>query len=235
MWRKLRRIAVYGALVCGLLGLCAYVARDPVRDVLGRTASAWLSRRLNGTLEIGALRGSLFSSLVLRDVVLRDRAGLEVAHLDEVRLAMISRRCSPNVWSSSMSTSCIPRPRWCKTLKGSGISATCCPQRHPRALHLHRKAPRWGISDRSRRRRYPDSRRPCCAPYCCGAWRTASHRIAGPPAGTGRRPRVPLPGTPAERARHTCRGAAADGAGNSRGQCCCHTAYRPAPADRQTL
>ena len=86
MWRKLRRIAVYGALVCGLLGLCAYVARDQVRDVLGRTASAWLSRSLNGTLEIGALRGSLFSSLVLRDVVLRDRAGLEVAHLDEVRL-----------------------------------------------------------------------------------------------------------------------------------------------------
>ena len=85
MWRKLRRIAVYVALVCGLLGLCAYVARDPVRDVLGRTASAWLSRRLNGTLEIGALRGSLFSSLVLRDVVLRDRAGMEVVRLDEVR------------------------------------------------------------------------------------------------------------------------------------------------------
>ena len=85
MWRKLKRIAVYIALVCGLLGLCAYVARDPVRDGLGRTASAWLSRRLNGTLEIGALRGSLFSSLVLRDVVLRDRTGIEVAHLDEVR------------------------------------------------------------------------------------------------------------------------------------------------------
>src|SRR5262245_30347160 len=86
MRRKLRRMAVYVALVCGLLGLCAYIARDPVRDGLGRMASAWLSRRLNGTLEIGALRGSLFSSLVLRDVVLRDRAGMEVAHLDEVRL-----------------------------------------------------------------------------------------------------------------------------------------------------
>src|SRR5712691_13388663 len=86
MRRKLRRMAVYVAIVCGLLGLCAYGARDLVRDALGRTASAWLSRRLNGTLEIGALRGSLFASLVLRDVVLRDRAGLEVAHLDEVRL-----------------------------------------------------------------------------------------------------------------------------------------------------
>src|SRR5215510_15836576 len=86
MWRKLRRIVIYVVLVCGLLGLCAYIARNQVRDVLERTVSAWLSRRLNGTLEIGALRGSLFSSLVLRDVVLRDHAGLEVVHLDEVRL-----------------------------------------------------------------------------------------------------------------------------------------------------
>src|SRR5215510_9946302 len=86
MWRKLRRIVIYVVLVCGLLGLCAYIARDQVRDVLGRTASAWLSRRLNGTLEIGALRGSLFASLVLRNVVLRDRQGLEVVRLDAVRL-----------------------------------------------------------------------------------------------------------------------------------------------------
>lgn len=85
MRRKLRRIALYMALVCGLLGLCAYVARDPVRDMLGRMASAWLSHSLNGTLEIGALRGSLCASLVLRDVVLRDPAGMEVVHLDEVR------------------------------------------------------------------------------------------------------------------------------------------------------
>src|SRR5215470_7823301 len=86
MRRKLKRMAVCVAIVCGVLGLCAYIARDPVRDVLGRTASAWLSHKLNGTLEIGALRGSLWSSLVLRDVVLRDREGLEVAHLDEIRL-----------------------------------------------------------------------------------------------------------------------------------------------------
>src|SRR5437879_9088940 len=83
---KLGRMASYVGLVLALLGLCTYVARNPVRDVLGHTASAWLSRKLNGTLEIGALRDSLFSSLVLRDVVLRDHAGMEVAHLDEVRL-----------------------------------------------------------------------------------------------------------------------------------------------------
>ena len=86
MRRELRRMAVYATLVCGLLGLCTYVARDPVRDLLGHMVSAWLSRWLDGTLEIGALRGSLISSLVLRDVVLRDREGGEVVRLDEVRL-----------------------------------------------------------------------------------------------------------------------------------------------------
>jgi autotransporter translocation and assembly factor TamB len=86
MWRKLRYLVVSVALVCGLLGLCAYVARDALRDLLGRTASAWLSRQLNGTVEIGALRGSLLASLVLHDVVWRDRQGAEVVHLDEVRL-----------------------------------------------------------------------------------------------------------------------------------------------------
>ena len=97
MWRKLRSMVVYVALVGGLLGLCAYVARDALRDLLGRTASAWLSRQLNGTVEIGALRGSLLASLVMHDVVLRDRQGTEVAHLDEVRLgydltALLTRR-----------------------------------------------------------------------------------------------------------------------------------------------
>src|SRR5262249_47976879 len=41
---------------------------------------------LNGTLKVGTLRGSLFSSLVLRNIVLHDRQGAEIAHLDEVRL-----------------------------------------------------------------------------------------------------------------------------------------------------
>src|SRR5262245_49172667 len=86
MRRKLRSMVVYVALVCGLLGLCAYATRDALRDLLGRTASAWLSRQLNGTVEIGALRGSLLASLVMRDVILRDRQGTEVVHLDEVRL-----------------------------------------------------------------------------------------------------------------------------------------------------
>src|SRR5262245_12481212 len=86
MGRKLIRMTGYVSLALALLGLCTYVARNPVRDLLGRTASAWMSRWLNGTVEIGALRGSLFSSLILRDVILRDWQGAEVAHLDEVQL-----------------------------------------------------------------------------------------------------------------------------------------------------
>ena len=86
MGRKLGCIAIYVALAFGLLGLGVYIARNPVRDLLGRTVSGWVSRGLNGTLQVGTLRGSLFSSLVLRAVVLRDRQGVEVVHLDEVRL-----------------------------------------------------------------------------------------------------------------------------------------------------
>lgn len=86
MWCKLGRMAGYVGLVLVLLGLCTYVAQRPVRALLGRTVSTWMSRGLNGTLEIGTLRGSLFSAVVLRDVVLRDQQGVEVVRLDEVRL-----------------------------------------------------------------------------------------------------------------------------------------------------
>ena len=83
---QLGRVTGYVGLALTLLGLCAYLARDPIRDLLGRTVSVWVSRQLNGTLEVGALRGSLVSSLVLRNVVLRDHQGAEVVRLDEVRL-----------------------------------------------------------------------------------------------------------------------------------------------------
>ena len=53
MRRKLVCVASYVGLVLTLLGLCTYVARNPVRDLPGRTASAWMSRRLHSTLEIG--------------------------------------------------------------------------------------------------------------------------------------------------------------------------------------
>lgn len=85
--RKLGRITGYVGVLLVVLGLGVYLARDPLRDLLGGAVSAWVSRQLNGTLEIRALRGSLLSSLVLHQVVLRDREGTEVVRLDALRLS----------------------------------------------------------------------------------------------------------------------------------------------------
>ncbi len=85
--RRLRRLTGMLCLVLSLLGLGGYVARDILRAQLARLASSWLSRSMQGTAEIGALHGSLFSTLILQDVVLRDPSGTEVVRLDEVQLA----------------------------------------------------------------------------------------------------------------------------------------------------
>ncbi len=58
----------------------------PVRAYLLRTGTAVVSQSLNGSLEVGALQGSLLSAPVLRHIVLRDAAGSVVGQLDEVRL-----------------------------------------------------------------------------------------------------------------------------------------------------
>ena len=87
MWRKLRsycRLYGLGVWLAGALCLCGTGTRCVI--CWGVRPAPGCPARLNGTVEIGALRGSLLSSLVLRDVVLRDRQGIEVAHLDEVRL-----------------------------------------------------------------------------------------------------------------------------------------------------
>jgi autotransporter translocation and assembly factor TamB len=83
--RKLFKIAGYAGLALVLLALLAYLARDPLRDAIVQTVSAQVSKTLHGSLEIGKLRGSLLTSLVLQDIVLRDQHGV-VAQLAEVRL-----------------------------------------------------------------------------------------------------------------------------------------------------
>jgi translocation and assembly module TamB len=84
--RTLSKIAGYGGLALIVLALLAYLARNPLRDALVRIVSSRLSQSLNGSLEIGKLRGSLLTSLVLQDIVLRDRQGV-IGQLDELRLA----------------------------------------------------------------------------------------------------------------------------------------------------
>jgi uncharacterized protein involved in outer membrane biogenesis len=71
-------------------GMAASIADsllNPLRDYLVRAAARYLSRAINGTIEVGALRGSLFSALALQQVVVRDAEGAVVARIEEVRLS----------------------------------------------------------------------------------------------------------------------------------------------------
>lgn len=86
MRRTLRRLAGFLMLALGCLGLFLYLARDPVRDALGHAAAAWVARSLHGTVTVGTLRGSLVSSLVVRDLLVRDRQGVPVVQIAEARL-----------------------------------------------------------------------------------------------------------------------------------------------------
>ncbi len=85
MRRKLFKISLYAAIVFVLLALLAYLARDPLRDTLVRAVSSRLSASFGGSLQIGKLRGTLLTSLVLQDIVLRDQKGV-VAQVETVRL-----------------------------------------------------------------------------------------------------------------------------------------------------
>jgi autotransporter translocation and assembly factor TamB len=83
--RILIKIAAYMAAALCVLAIVAYLARDPLRDALIHTVSTQVSKALNGSVEIGTLRGSLVSSIILRDIVVRDQQGT-VAQLAEVRV-----------------------------------------------------------------------------------------------------------------------------------------------------
>src|SRR5262249_36661533 len=102
MRRKLK-IAAYLALMLlgGLLLLTYYTLVNPLymplRDALVRTVTRTLSQPLQGSVEIGALRGSLFSAPVLHNVVLRDAQGTVVGQIAAIRLtydltALLKRR-----------------------------------------------------------------------------------------------------------------------------------------------
>lgn len=93
MWRKISIAAGVGlgllVLFLTLLLTAPTPARPlvaPVRAWLVQTAAQRTSRQLNGTLEIGALEGSLLSAFSLVDVVVRDHADDVVARVDAVHL-----------------------------------------------------------------------------------------------------------------------------------------------------
>lgn len=85
MRRKLKRWFAFLVLMTGLSIVGLYLARDPLRNALARFVSSQASGFLHGTLHIGALRGTLLTSLILRDVVLQD-AREEVLRIEEIRL-----------------------------------------------------------------------------------------------------------------------------------------------------
>ena len=87
MIRKLLKILLYSGVAFLLLALVAYLARNPVRDALVRGLSAVVSSSLQGSLHIGTLRGTLLTSLILQDVVVRDQHDNVIVQVDAVRLA----------------------------------------------------------------------------------------------------------------------------------------------------
>src|SRR5215471_11174153 len=92
MRRKLGKIAAYLALMLLGVSLLLYYTvvnplYAPLRDALVRTVTRTLSQSLHGSVEIGALRGSLFSAPVLHNVVLRDAQGTVVGQIEAIRLA----------------------------------------------------------------------------------------------------------------------------------------------------
>ena len=93
MWRRISIAAGVGVGLLVLFLTLLATAPAPVRPLVGpvrawlvETAAQRISRQLNGTLEIGALEGSLLRAPSLADVVVRDPAGAVVARVDAVHL-----------------------------------------------------------------------------------------------------------------------------------------------------
>ncbi|MGE3541210.1 MAG: translocation/assembly module TamB domain-containing protein [Candidatus Tectimicrobiota bacterium] len=92
MGRRLGKIALYLTLILLGLGLLVYgtvinPVYEPLRDALVNRVARQISQALNGSLEIGALRGSLFSAPVLHNVVLRDPQGRVLGQIESIRLS----------------------------------------------------------------------------------------------------------------------------------------------------
>jgi autotransporter translocation and assembly factor TamB len=87
-----RKVLTIGGLALLLLALLVYSGvadpiLNPLRDYVVKTAVKLASKSLNGSLEVGAVQGSLFRAPVLQNIVLRDSQGAVIGHIDELRLA----------------------------------------------------------------------------------------------------------------------------------------------------
>jgi uncharacterized protein involved in outer membrane biogenesis len=64
----------------------ADIVLDPLRELLARSVTKFVTRSFRGTLEWGSLRGGLLGPLVLQQITLRDEQGTVVGQIDELRL-----------------------------------------------------------------------------------------------------------------------------------------------------
>jgi AsmA-like C-terminal region len=89
MVRKLLIIVGSAVLLLALLtyGFLAGLFLQSARDSAVQAAVRSVSDSLQGTLEVGALRGSFLSALVLQNVVLKDAHGTVIGQIDEIRVS----------------------------------------------------------------------------------------------------------------------------------------------------
>ena len=89
MVRKLLMIGGAVAIVFGLLvyGILAGHILGSTRDAAVQAVLRSVSNSLQGGLEVGGLRGSLLSALVIQDIVLKDAQGTVIGQIDALRLS----------------------------------------------------------------------------------------------------------------------------------------------------
>ncbi len=89
MVRKLLMLGGSVVLLCGLLlyAILAGLILGSTRDAALHAVLRFVSNTLQGDVEVGGLQGSFLSSLVMRDIVLKDEQGRVIAQIDALRLS----------------------------------------------------------------------------------------------------------------------------------------------------
>jgi autotransporter translocation and assembly factor TamB len=87
-----RKVLIIGGSLALVLALLTYaflagLFLTSARQAAVRAGLDYVSGRLQGSVEIGAVQGSFLSAPVLRDVVLKDAQGAVIGHIEEIRLA----------------------------------------------------------------------------------------------------------------------------------------------------
>ena len=87
-----RRLLIIGGSVALLIALLAYgflagLILQSVRDSAVQAVVRYVSTGLQGTLEVGTVRGSFLSGPVVQNIVLKDAHGAIIGQIDEIRLS----------------------------------------------------------------------------------------------------------------------------------------------------